>query len=84
MPNLRRKQKMHRGRVGLEISRSRDILAEEIVIVVIEPGEIDIEVLAQQTAVAQFVAIELFRSEVGIGVEAREIRRSVRQCLDVA
>src|SRR5947209_6657586 len=54
---LRGKQKMcGRGR-AFERRSARDLFAEKIVIVVQEPGQIDINVSPQQTAVTELVAI---------------------------
>jgi hypothetical protein len=49
------------------------------VVVVIEARDIDIELTTQETAVAEFVAIELFGGEIGVGIETSEEGRSIRR-----
>ncbi len=75
---LRRKQKMRRRRIVFEGKASRDLLVEQIVIVVIKTGDTECELLADQPPVSQFVAVELFRREVGIGIESGKFRQPAR------
>jgi len=63
---------------GFEEGLPGYVLAKQIVIVIIEARDIDIELTAQETTVAKFVAIELFGNEIGIGIETGEEGRSGR------
>src|SRR6185312_17116008 len=75
---------MLRRRVRLKKRLPNYVLAKEIVIVVVESRDIDIDCFAENAAIAELIAIELFRREVWVGVETREIGRSIRCRRDVA
>lgn len=73
---------MRRGWGVFHVRGSSDILAEQVVVMIIKGGNIDIQRLAEEMAVPQFGAIKLFRREVWVGVESRQIGRPVRQYPD--
>ena len=60
------------------------VLAEKVMVVVIKTCDIDIELTAQQPAIAEFVTIELFGSEIWIGVETSEEWDAIRRGGNVA
>ena len=68
----------------LRESRSGDILALQIVIVVVEPGDVQVQGWSQKPTIAEFVTIELFRCEGAFGIEAREKRNPVGSVATVA
>ena len=71
---LRRKQKMSGAGTGFEEGLARDVLAKKFVVNIIATSDIDIEFTTQETAVAEFIPIKLFGSEIGVSVEASEER----------
>src|SRR5579862_579925 len=81
---LRRQQQMNGRRNRFEKRPPRQILAEKIVIVVIESSRVEVQVLAQQPPISDLVSVELFGSEVGVGVESRKVRRTVGRRGDVS
>src|SRR5579872_3766882 len=72
---LRGKQQMSRWRTGFDERRSCNILAEKVVVMVIERGDIDVDFLAEQATITNLRAVELLRRKVRIGVESRQIRQ---------
>src|SRR5580692_10288679 len=67
------KQKVYGRRIRFQVRLSHDVLAEKVVVMVVKSRDVDVEFLSEETAVTEFVTVELFRREIGIGVESREI-----------
>src|ERR1700733_1840962 len=70
---------MHGLRTGFKEGLSHNVFAKEIVIMVIKPGDIDIEFTAQDAAIAEFIPIQLLWREQWIGIKSREKRCAVRR-----
>ena len=51
---------------------------------VIESGYIDIDFLAQEAAISELIAVQLFGREARVGVESCEIRRTVGRVANIA
>src|SRR5271154_795221 len=68
---------MRRRRIVLDVRRSGDLFAEEIVISVEKAGDIHVNVVPQQSAVTQLVAVQFFRLEASISVETRKEGQSI-------
>src|ERR1700733_1830821 len=75
---------MHRLRAGLKVRLSGYVFTKKIVVMVVKTSDIYVEFFAEDTAVAQLIAVQLFWRKVGVGVEARERRRAVGRCANVA
>ena len=69
---------MRRSGIGFDERRSRNVLTEQVVVVIVKTRNIQIGFLAQKLTVSEVVPVELFRSEIIVGIEARKERRAVR------
>src|SRR5271156_908137 len=65
-----------RGRV-LDVGRAGDVFAEEIVVLVEKSCEVDIDIAADEAAIAEFVSVKFFGFKIRIGVETGEKRQAV-------
>ena len=68
---------MRRGRIGFDEWRSGDVLTEKISVVVVERGDVEVQILVQEKPVTSLIAVKLLGMKVWIWVEASEERQSV-------
>src|SRR6185369_12158676 len=78
IPKPRGKQNVRWHGIAFQKRRPRDVLAEQIAVVVVKTCYVHINILAYQSAISQFVSVQLLRPEVAVRVEAREKRQPVR------
>src|SRR5580693_6714523 len=58
----------------LDEGRSENVFTEQVVVLIKEPGQIEVQRLSHQPPESQFVAVQFLGLEIAVGAEARKER----------